>query len=259
MKKLFNVFTFLGLVSIGFLFSGSTIKDDVSKKKSITSKRIVVLELFTSQGCSSCPLADVLLEKYIFENNPNIIALSFHVDYWNYIGWNDPFSQAQFSERQRIYAEKFHSSVYTPQLFINGKWQGIGSNKKEIEEQISKELKLESDYKFTIHSQIENDNQIKVEFDSDSLQKNLVLNLVIAKKKTTTIIKRGENKGLELNNNNVVLSLNSFKINSQNTLECTLKFKKEWNSEDYILVAYVQNSKTGVILSAQKNELNQSL
>jgi hypothetical protein len=259
MKKLFYVFTLLGIVSIGFLFSGSTIEKDVSKKELITSKGIVVLELFTSQGCSSCPPADALLGKYILENNPNVLPLSFHVDYWNYIGWNDPFSQAKFSERQRVYAENLHSSVYTPQLFINGKWQVTGSNKKEIDKLISKELDLVTDYKFTITSHIENDNQIKVIFNSPTIKKNLVLNLALAKKKTITTIKRGENKGVELNNYNVVLSLNTFEINNKNTLESTLKFKKEWNSSDYILVAYVQNNKTGIILSAQKNDLNQSL
>ena len=88
---------------------------------------IVVLELFTSQGCSSCPPADRLLDEV---KNDKIIALSYHVDYWNYIGWDDPFSAKKYTERQKLYSNKFNSStIYTPQLVINGQEHIVGSNK----------------------------------------------------------------------------------------------------------------------------------
>src|SRR3546814_11008586 len=89
--------------------------------------RPVVVELFTSQGCSSCPPADALLVELARE--PGILALSFHVDYWDYIGWEDPFAEAQYTERQRAYVDRLGlRSVYTPQIVIAGRHTALGRN-----------------------------------------------------------------------------------------------------------------------------------
>ena len=90
----------------------------------------VLLELFTSQGCSSCPPADRLLTRLAGDRKlaGQVIPLSFHVDYWDYIGWQDPFASPRWSERQRQYGRAFHSNrVYTPQLVINGRTECVGS------------------------------------------------------------------------------------------------------------------------------------
>ncbi len=92
----------------------------------------VIVELFTSEGCSSCPPADALLSQYV-KNSPvpgvEVIALGEHVDYWNHNGWADPFSSAQFSQRQSDYSNAFRlDSVYTPQIIVDGKAQLVGSD-----------------------------------------------------------------------------------------------------------------------------------
>lgn len=84
-------------------------------------KNFIVLELFTSQGCSSCPPADKVLEKLALKNDPEVLLLSFHVDYWDYIGWKDPFSKNEYSQRQGAYDAALKSTVYTPQLIVNGR------------------------------------------------------------------------------------------------------------------------------------------
>lgn len=90
-----------------------------------------ILELFTSQGCSSCPPADSLLAD--LSHKPNILPLSFHVDYWNYLGWADPFSQATWSARQQAYALHLgERGVYTPQLVIDGRVGMVGSNRRDV-------------------------------------------------------------------------------------------------------------------------------
>ena len=91
------------------------------------AKRPVVVELFTSQGCYSCPPADRFLG--LLAKRPGVLALSFHVDYWNYLGWRDPYSSHEATRRQRVYswAMRRRGSVYTPQMVIDGKLQGIGS------------------------------------------------------------------------------------------------------------------------------------
>ncbi|GAB4358869.1 MAG: DUF1223 domain-containing protein [Kiloniellaceae bacterium] len=93
--------------------------------------RPVVVELFTSQGCSSCPPADAVLGE--LAHQPGVLALSFHVDYWDYIGWKDPFAAAQFTERQRDYAATLGLRyVYTPQIVVDGRHDIVGSKRRQV-------------------------------------------------------------------------------------------------------------------------------
>ncbi len=93
-----------------------------------------VLELFTSQGCSSCPPADALLGQLARE--PGIIALAWHVDYWNGLGWRDPYSSPGATERQQRYAEALHDEVYTPALVVNGARMVVGSDDQAVQSAI---------------------------------------------------------------------------------------------------------------------------
>jgi hypothetical protein len=90
----------------------------------------VVLELFTSQGCSSCPPADALLGE--LARQPNVFALAFHVDYWNRLGWPDPFASREWTNRQRAYARQLGTEVYTPALVVNGSAMVVGSNRNAV-------------------------------------------------------------------------------------------------------------------------------
>ena len=90
---------------------------------------MVVVELFTSQGCSSCPPADALLA--VLDKDPNVIVLSEHVDYWNHLGWRDPFSSSAHSARQQQYARRFgQDGPYTPQMVVDGRVQFVGSDSR---------------------------------------------------------------------------------------------------------------------------------
>ena len=110
-------------------------------KKTLPAPRVpVVVELFTSEGCSSCPSADAALrELETAQSVPGVevIALGQHVDYWNRLGWKDPFSSAQFTERQRWYAEGFREGNYTPQAVVNGRYEFVGSERQTLAETVA--------------------------------------------------------------------------------------------------------------------------
>jgi len=97
----------------------------------------VVVELFTSQGCSACPPADELLTR--ISRDPSIVSISWHVDYWNDLGWKDTLSRPEFTARQKAYQDSLDVRfVYTPQVVVNGSWEGVGSKEHKVEALIDK-------------------------------------------------------------------------------------------------------------------------
>src|SRR5262245_4538420 len=111
------------------------------------SPGIAVVELFTSQGCSSCPPADRLLSKLAGDPRyqGQVIPLSFHVDYWNSIGWTDPYSSSRWSQRQQAYAAQvFHTNrIYTPQVVVNGRSECVGSKEDMVLGRVNNALSTE--------------------------------------------------------------------------------------------------------------------
>ncbi|MBF2708418.1 DUF1223 domain-containing protein [Flavobacterium soyangense] len=248
---------YTGLIIVSIVLSSFTIKKVIENKKIKTSKEgFAVLELFTSQGCSSCPPADAVLGKYAIQNNPNVIALAFHVDYWNYIGWKDPFSKAQFTDRQRNYANLFNAQgIYTPQLIINGKYELVGSKENEINNLINKELEIKKELNIRIKKASISNNLLNIEYDAD-INSNIVVNLALVKKKEFTSIKRGENNGLKQTNYNIVYDFKSISNSAKSNNNANFQFKSEWLASDFMVIAYLQNTKNGNIIAAAKNEIN---
>ena len=122
------------LLAIALLVSGFGFV--AAADESTRAEAPVVVELFTSQGCNSCPPADALLGE--LAQRPDLVALAFHVDYWNYIGWQDPFSSPEATKRQRDYAQSLElSSVYTPEMVIDGSFDIVGSNRARVDQVIA--------------------------------------------------------------------------------------------------------------------------
>jgi len=214
-----------------------------SRLRKDSSSRLVILELFTSQGCSSCPPADKLLAEYALSGNIHIIPISFHVDYWNRLGWTDPFSNHLFSERQQWYSNHLpKGSVYTPQLIINGRGEAVGSDRNLIRQLVQKELSISSEEAISI-------NEISIEKESlafhyviNHLQKEEVLNIALIKKQVTTHIGAGENKGSILTNHNIVMAFKTIHADSDG--HSVISLPASFSKEVYSLVLYTQDKKT---------------
>jgi len=108
---------------------------------SLHATGFAVVELFTSEGCSSCPPADEILAKIAREYPDNVYVLGFHVDYWDRLGWRDIYSSADYTHRQQKYAQLFNlNSIYTPQAIVNGKHEFVGSNESSLRSAIEEGL-----------------------------------------------------------------------------------------------------------------------
>ncbi len=171
-------------------------------------KPVVVLELFTSQGCSSCPPADAFLaEIKNTMSDKEIIPISYHVDYWNYIGWKDPFSSKEFTNKQRIYGDKFYArSIYTPQIIINGDEHFVGSDRVKIHKKIKQySRKKSSSNTITISNSKITGKKVNFSYNIKGKTKNKTIHFLLLIDERVTIIKRGENRNRILKNANIVV------------------------------------------------------
>ncbi len=168
------------------------------------AKPPVVVELFTSQGCYSCPPADKFLG--VLAQRPGVIALSFHVDYWNYLGWRDPYSSAEATQRQQTYASAMRRrTVYTPQMVVDGKLQGIGSYTGVIDGHIRLRQQAADDRVVVSISGDANAESLTAALKGDGGRTgDCAVWLVYFDKQHTTAIPRGENAGKTLTYYNVV-------------------------------------------------------
>ncbi|PHI19388.1 DUF1223 domain-containing protein [Lewinellaceae bacterium SD302] len=211
-----------------------------------------LLELFTSQGCSSCPPADEQLARFAERTKAGeaIYALSYHVDYWNYLGWEDPFSDARFSARQRNYAEQLRSRVYTPQLVVNGQTEMIGSRKGETETAVRSALESRQPYSLSFTYILEGDAiEINYQLTGDELPQSAYLVAVAVQPDASRSVKRGENRGRELRHVNVVRAFQQQPIED---LQGSIELTPPTGLENYELVLFVQEGEAGEVLAAAK-------
>jgi hypothetical protein len=164
----------------------------------------MVVELFTSEGCSSCPPADAYLGE--LTQRQYVLALSFHVDYWDYIGWKDRFADPLFTRRQYAYAQAQGSSmVYTPQMIIAGAIDAVGSDRKAVEKALK--VAYTRNEMYSIHVMREDDGKVVAQFPDAPIGVPATVWLVTYRKSEQSHVKAGENAGRSLATFNVVRSL----------------------------------------------------
>jgi hypothetical protein len=232
-------------------------------------KTPVIVELFTSEGCSSCPPADVLLQQ-LEEKQPiagvEIIALSQHVDYWNRLGWADPYSSALFSQRQSRYSQAFGlQDIYTPQMVVDGRAEFVGSNAKKAREVITAAAHTPKAKVTILRPEKAQTNKIAVTIYVENLppmkpgERAEVL-LAVSESHLNSTVLRGENSGRKLAHTAVVRKLGSLgDLDSSHrhfTATHSLVIEKGWRQENIRIVAFVQERGSRQILGGASMKLN---
>jgi len=239
-------------------FSGTrslTIAADLGEEASESG--FAVIELFTSQGCSSCPRADANLRaiaKQAAAKNLPVYPLSFHVDYWNRLGWTDPFSNAKFSQRQRDYAKAFASNrIYTPQMIVNGTDAFVGSDANRATEAIQTALQQEaaSKLKMTSAQFDAEQNSIRVKYDTQSLEDSDSLVVALVQKQAENEVDAGENAGRTLSHVNIVRDL-QITAEPADSGFLTVPFSYNESTKDFEIIAFLQHRRTREISSSSK-------
>lgn len=187
------------------LFAALTIALLGAVPAAVQAQNTTVVELYTSQGCSSCPPADKLLHE--IAKRDDVIALAMHVDYWDYIGWKDQFADPQYTERQKAYARAAGArSIYTPQMIIGGMDHVVGTKPAEVSAHLANHAKKAPLVDVTGER---NGNSITVRAEpaASRIQGGVAVYVVTYRPSSTVDIRRGENAGRTLDYANVVVSL----------------------------------------------------
>jgi hypothetical protein len=191
--------------AVAFLSFGPSLRSALAQEADGRPVR-GVLELFTSQGCSSCPPADQILSRYAASGD--VLALSYHVDYWDYIGWKDALASRQNTDRQKAYGKTFgHRTVYTPQLVVNGSSEVAGAKAGDVAAAIDeRDLRREDGGGEITLSQ--DGPTVRISALAPTVRPNTdgetVVVLVTYRRETQTQVSRGENEGRMLVNHHSV-------------------------------------------------------
>ncbi len=237
------------------------------------SDRVAVVELFTSQGCSSCPPADRLLSKLAHDaqskggSQGKVIPLSFHVDYWNSIGWTDPFSSSRWSQRQQAYAARvFHTNrIYTPQVVVNGHAECVGNSERDVASRIAEALSTDPAARINLAvGPPTPDGHLKVNVGAKLARAvaagDLDLWVAVYESGLSTDVKAGENASRVLRNDRVVRRLEkAFTLpgtaGAEKAGEIVLGIDKRWKVDSLGVAAFLQDPATLAIHGAAAREV----
>lgn len=216
--------------------------------------RAVVVELFTSEGCSSCPPADELLghlQQDLSAKSVQVIPLGFHVDYWNSLGWKDRFSSAEFTQRQEEYTRSLKvDGPYTPEMVVDGAVEFVGNDAGRAQNTIRQQAAQLAGAQVTIASA--GADQLKIQVKGPAATGNALVMLAITEDNLSTQVGSGENGGRTLHHAAVVRELRQVGTLKNGVFETTvpLKLQNEWKRNDLRAVVFVQNGPSGKIEGA---------
>jgi hypothetical protein len=247
--KIINRYLFIITFIAVILILSSFVSCMPANKNEVSGKGFAVVELFTSEGCSSCPPADAVAAKLAQEYKDNVYVLGFHVDYWDRLGWKDVFSNSDFSKRQYHYGQIFHlNSVYTPQVIINGRTEFVGSNEAKLRNAITQELNNTPEKNIELTAK-DNNDVVTVSYKVDTAS-NTVLNIALIQLQAQSNVKRGENEGRTLHHIDVVRDFKTVNADKNAKGNVDIILPETLSVKDCRIIAYLQNNDNWQIIAA---------
>ena len=193
------------LALAGCRSGAATVPEARADEPAASAKGVAVVELFTSEGCSSCPPADDVLADLARTSDRPVYALAFHVDYWDDLGWPDRFASHENTMRQRAYARAFgRGGVYTPQMIVGGAEQFTGSDRDRATAAVARALSRPADVQLVIHPHASGPGAVTLDFGAPGAPAGAVLNVAVVERSASTSVRAGENAGRTLHHANVV-------------------------------------------------------
>lgn len=243
-----------GMLMIFLLSAMVSAKQTIHSKVPITPNAagsgFAVVELFTSEGCSSCPPADALLARVQQEaGDKPIYLLSFHVDYWNRLGWKDAFSDADFTRRQYNYSNLLATQVYTPQAIVNGKVSFVGSDEASLTHALASALQSDATTQLNIRLRLQPE-QTFIDYTATGTTRNDQLVIAVVQKHAVSNVKRGENGGRTLAHVQIVRSLFEFPLHADKQRSEKISLPAGFNTQEWEVIGMIQNTTTGKITAA---------
>jgi hypothetical protein len=251
--KIFIGFACIAITVIASVAFTNTRSGKAPKEDSM-NKGFAVIELFTSEGCSSCPPADALVARVQKESNDKpVYILAFHVDYWNRLGWKDVFSNADYSDRQRQYAHWLKlSSVYTPQVIVNGRTELIGSEESKLHDAIKSNLEKPAKSELALSEIKVTGDKASLKYTAEGAANNASVLIALIQKTATTKVQAGENGGRTLSHVQIVNKLQSVSLKNGNSGTENIALPRGFNPQNWELIGFIQNTANGEIEGAAK-------
>jgi hypothetical protein len=228
------------------------------------ARKTVIVELFTSEGCSTCPPADALLQKLQERQlvaGAEVIALEEHVDYWNHLGWSDPYSSPEWTQRQLAYSTFFKTEAFTPQMVVDGDMQFVGNNEGDVSREIENAARrVEADVAIgsgTAVAKGERQFTVSVGALGENAKRDVAeVWLAVTEDGLQSSVSRGENSGHVLHHAATLRSLHKIGVADPKTPAASftgdprVKFDSHWNQDNLRVVVFVQEKKSREILGA---------
>lgn len=217
-------------------------------------KGFAVVELFTSEGCSSCPPADRLLMELAKQKDAEVYCLGYHVDYWNRLGWRDRFSSAVATQRQRLYARVFQNEqVYTPQMIVNGETEFVGSDRKLASAAVARVLQTKPTNSLSLSVTVPTEKrEITVTVRAKGDTTGLMALVALVQRQGESRVTRGENQGRTLAHIGIVRDFRTFKLYGEGNGVGTLTLPTDVQTTDVDVIGFLQNAETTAITAASK-------
>lgn len=215
-----------------------------------------VLELFTSEGCSSCPPAEQLLAQIQKESQGKpVYILAYHVDYWDRLGWKDRFSDERYSERQRAYSRNFSGQIYTPQLILNGSAEGVGSNERFVRDALAGMIARPAAATLKIEAR-QQSGKTYIDYEAEDAEPDVQLEIAVVQKHAVSNVMRGENEGRTLTHAQIVRSLSVFNLGKSRKGTESIELPTDFNASDWEIIGLLHHVHTAKIAAASRTNLH---